>query len=49
MPESLDATNEGDGKTIEHLREVLGDFFAEKLYGDKGWVLGILSSIKQQS
>ncbi|OAX41681.1 TAF-domain-containing protein [Rhizopogon vinicolor AM-OR11-026] len=49
MPESLDATNEGDAKTIEQSREVLGDFFAEKLYGDKDWVLGVLSSIKQQS
>jgi len=49
MPESLDATDEGDAKTIEHSREVLGDFFTEKLYGDKDWMIGILSSIKQQS
>ncbi|KAG0708424.1 hypothetical protein DFH29DRAFT_979401 [Suillus ampliporus] len=31
------------------LQEVLGSFFAEKLYGDKGWAMAILGSIKQQS
>ncbi|KAG1901413.1 TATA box binding protein associated factor-domain-containing protein [Suillus fuscotomentosus] len=49
MPESLDATDDGDTVTIAHLQEVLGNFFAEKLHGDKGWALGILGSIKQQS
>ncbi|KAJ8591935.1 TAF-domain-containing protein [Rhizopogon salebrosus TDB-379] len=49
MPESLDPADEGDAETTGQLREVLGQFFAEKLYGDKDWVLGILSSIKQQS
>jgi transcription initiation factor TFIID subunit 6 len=49
MPESLDPADEGDAETMGQLREVLGHFFAEKLYGDKDWVLGILSSIKQQS
>jgi transcription initiation factor TFIID subunit 6 len=49
MPESLDATDDGDAVTMRQLQDVLGNFFAEKLYGDKGWALGILSSIKQQS
>ena len=42
MPESLNATDEDDAKTMKRLREVLGDFFAEKLYGDKDWTLSIL-------
>lgn len=49
MPESLDATDDGDTVTIAQLQDVLGNFFAEKLHGDKGWALGILGSIKQQS
>ncbi|KAG2049088.1 TAF-domain-containing protein [Suillus hirtellus] len=49
MPESLDATDDGDIVTIAQLQDVLGNFFAEKLHGDKGWALGILGSIKQQS
>jgi transcription initiation factor TFIID subunit 6 len=50
MAESLNATDEDDAKTVERLREVLGDFFAEMLYGDKDWALSILTcSIKQQS
>lgn len=49
MPESLDTTDDGDTATIGQLQDVLGKFFAEKLYGDKGWALGILGSIKQQS
>jgi len=43
MAESLNATNEDDAKTMECLREVSGDFFAEKLYGDKDWTLSILT------
>ncbi|KAG2106541.1 TATA box binding protein associated factor-domain-containing protein [Suillus discolor] len=49
MPESLDATDDGDSVTMAQLQDVLGNFFAEKLHGDKGWALGILGSIKQQS
>jgi transcription initiation factor TFIID subunit 6 len=37
MPDSLNATDEDDAKTMERLWEGLGDFFAEKLYGDKDW------------
>jgi len=37
MPESLNATDNNDDKTMEQLREGLGDFFAGKLYGDKDW------------
>ncbi|KAG2362840.1 hypothetical protein BDR07DRAFT_1405885 [Suillus spraguei] len=49
MPESLDATNDTDTVTMGQLQDILGSFFAEKLYGDKGWALGILGSIKQQN
>ncbi|KAG1732405.1 TATA box binding protein associated factor-domain-containing protein [Suillus paluster] len=49
MPESLYTEDEGDAMIMGQLQEVLGSFFAEKLYGDKGWALGILGSIKQQS
>ena len=39
---TLNTTDEDDAKTMERLREVLGDFFAEKLYGDKDWAMSIL-------
>jgi len=42
MLESLNATAEDDAKTVGRLREVLGDFLAEKLYGDKDWALSVL-------
>jgi len=37
MAQSLNTIDEDYVKTMEWLREVLGDFFAEKLYGDKDW------------
>jgi hypothetical protein len=43
MPESLNATDEDNAKTMERFREVLGDFFTKKLYGDKDWVSSILT------
>jgi transcription initiation factor TFIID subunit 6 len=42
MPESLNAKDEDGAKTMERLREVLGDFFAKRLYGDNDWALSIL-------
>ncbi|KAH7923346.1 TAF-domain-containing protein [Leucogyrophana mollusca] len=47
MPESLEPTDDADAATIDQLRNVLGDFFAEKLYGDKALALGILGSISR--
>jgi len=37
MAQSLNTTDEYYVKTMEWLREVLGDFFTEKLHGDKDW------------
>jgi transcription initiation factor TFIID subunit 6 len=38
--------NEGteeDAALIQQTRQVLGDFFAEKLVGDRSWAKGVLS------
>jgi transcription initiation factor TFIID subunit 6 len=43
MAESLDDTNAADVAVITQLREVLGDFFSEKLVADAAWSRGILS------
>ncbi|KAH7915472.1 TATA box binding protein associated factor-domain-containing protein [Hygrophoropsis aurantiaca] len=47
MPESLDPSDAADAATIDQLRDALGEFFAERLYGDKDWALGILGSISR--
>jgi transcription initiation factor TFIID subunit 6 len=41
-PVPLDSENESDAAVITQLREVLGDFFAEKLQGDSDWARGVL-------
>jgi transcription initiation factor TFIID subunit 6 len=38
----LEETNEADVAVITQLREVLGDFFSDKLLGDAAWSRGIL-------
>lgn len=37
MPESADA------ELLTSLREALGNFFAEKLAGDRAWAVGVLT------
>jgi transcription initiation factor TFIID subunit 6 len=42
MAESLDPSNPTDREVAERLRELLGDFFAEKVFGDSNWARAIL-------
>ncbi|KAH9949792.1 transcription initiation factor TFIID complex subunit [Amylocystis lapponica] len=42
-PVPLDVGLEADGSAIAQVREVLGDFFAQRLVGDSAWVRGILA------
>ncbi|KAK7040849.1 histone H4-like TAF Taf6, SAGA complex subunit [Paramarasmius palmivorus] len=42
MAESLDPSNPADREVAERLRELLGDFFAEKVFGDSNWARAIL-------
>ncbi len=42
MPESLELSRESDIIFSQKLRDVLGDFFANKLSGDAGWARGVL-------
>ncbi|KAG9315971.1 TATA box binding protein associated factor-domain-containing protein [Chiua virens] len=47
MPESLDRTREENIKVIAQLKDILGEFFAEKVIGrgDRAWVMGIVQSV----
>ncbi|KAF9046804.1 TAF-domain-containing protein [Hymenopellis radicata] len=42
MPESLELSRESDIIFSQKLRDVLGDFFANKLSGDAGWARGVI-------
>lgn len=42
VPVSLDNESESDANVILHMREVLGDFFAEKLLHDGTWARAVL-------
>ena len=42
-PVPLDPDNPDDAQVAERLREVLGDFFAERLVGDASWARGVLA------
>ncbi|ESK91391.1 transcription initiation factor tfiid complex 60 kda subunit [Moniliophthora roreri MCA 2997] len=42
MAESLDPSNPADREIAERLRELLGDYFAEKVFGDSNWARAIL-------
>ncbi|GBE83264.1 Transcription initiation factor TFIID subunit 6 [Sparassis crispa] len=44
MSTPLDASSETDVRAVTQLREVLGDFFANKLVDDSEWARGILSA-----
>lgn len=47
MPESLDRTQDGDAGLIGRLKDILGEFFAEKVIsrGDRTWATGIVQSV----
>jgi len=42
-PVPLDLGDPDDAQTAERLREILGDFFAERLVGDAAWARGVLA------
>lgn len=41
-PQPLAAEDESDATTIQRLRETLGEFFADRLSGDRDWAMGVL-------
>jgi transcription initiation factor TFIID subunit 6 len=41
-PQHLNYAEEGDAKVMTQMREVLGDFFTEKLLSDGAWARAIL-------
>ncbi|EKM52066.1 uncharacterized protein PHACADRAFT_262519 [Phanerochaete carnosa HHB-10118-sp] len=41
-PQPLDTATESDAAIIQRLRDTLGDFFADRLIGDKEWALSVL-------
>jgi transcription initiation factor TFIID subunit 6 len=43
FPEALNEENEEDVALLQQTRQVVGDFFAEKLQGDRTWAKGVLS------
>ena len=42
MTENLDPNQPEDQELITQLRSTLGDYFAQRLMGDKAWSKGIL-------
>ena len=42
-PVPLDSANEVDAAVIQQLKETMGDFFAERLWGDSAWARAILT------
>ncbi|KAK0243806.1 transcription initiation factor TFIID complex 60 kDa subunit [Armillaria nabsnona] len=44
MADTLDMTQEEDIVLRSHLREVLGDFFADRISGDAAWSRGVLGA-----
>jgi transcription initiation factor TFIID subunit 6 len=42
VPVPLDGSNAADTIFVKDMREMLGDFFAEKLLGDRAWARGVL-------
>jgi transcription initiation factor TFIID subunit 6 len=42
-PVPLDPANPDDAQVAERLRDILGDFFAERLVGDAAWARGVLA------
>ena len=42
QPVPLNPNEFGDSDIMRRLRETLGDFFAEMLYGDAQWARGVL-------
>lgn len=42
-PVPLDLEDSDDAQVVERLREILGDFFAERLVGDAAWARGVLA------
>ena len=47
MPESFERTREEDVKLIGRLKDILGEFFTERVVGrgDRAWALAIVQSI----
>lgn len=43
MPEPLELNSDVDSAVIQQLRDVLGNFFADKLMEDAVWARGVLS------
>ena len=43
QPVPLDSTNEADTAVIQQLKETMGDFFAERLWGDSAWARAVLT------
>ncbi|EPT05360.1 hypothetical protein FOMPIDRAFT_1111798 [Fomitopsis schrenkii] len=41
QPVPLDSTNEADAAVIQHLKETMGDFVAERLWGDSAWARAV--------
>lgn len=39
----LDSAEEADAAVIQQLKETMGDFFAEKLWGDAAWARAVLT------
>ncbi len=44
MADTLDMTQEEDIVLRSNLREVLGDFFADRISGDAAWSRGVLGA-----
>jgi transcription initiation factor TFIID subunit 6 len=44
MVDSLDASNPADAAVIGDLKDILGDFFAEKIAEDGAWARTILGT-----
>jgi transcription initiation factor TFIID subunit 6 len=42
-PVPLDLGHPDDAQIADRLREILGDFFAERLVGDAAWARGVLA------
>lgn len=49
MPEGLNFSQESDIILSQKLRDVLGDFFGNKLAGDAAWARGVLGMNADQS
>ena len=43
QPVPLDSANEADAAVIQRLKETMGDFVAEKLWGDSAWARAVLA------